>query len=129
MYIVQRTSFQLQTKNPTHCTKYTARSTMNTAHCTLHQKTLHKVQSTLHQKHCTKYTARCTLHEGLKCNSISNTAMTHFTLIWVSFSFFRVEAIIRPLHFSVNYTVIYYFHVGIFFSKGSITKSFSHLDS
>ena len=64
MYIVQRTSFQLQTKNPTHCTKYTARSTMNTAHCTLHQKTLHKVQSTLHQKHCTLHEVHCTLYEA-----------------------------------------------------------------
>ena len=117
LYIVQRTSFQLQTKNPTHYTLHVVHCTKHTAHCTLHI-----ARSTL-------YAVRCTIHEGLKCNSISNTAMTHFTLIWVSFSFFRVEAITRPLHFSVNYTVIYYFHVGIFFSKGSITKSFSHLAS
>ena len=131
LYIVQRTSFQLQTKNPAHCTKYAEQCTMHNAHCTLYNVhcTMHAAPKTMHNAQCTLHIARCTIHEGLKCNSISNTAVTYFTLIRVSFSFFRVEAIIRPLHFSVNYTVIHYFHVGIFFSKGSITKSFSHLAS
>ena len=129
------------TMHEVHCTKYIARYTLPIARCTLHEglkcnsisntarSTLHIAHCTLHEVRCTLYIARSTIHEGLKCNSISNTAMTHFTLIWESFSFFRVEAIIRPLHFSFNYTVIHYFHVGIFFSKGSITKSFSHLAS
>ena len=130
MYIVQRTSFQLQTKNPTQSTLHEAHCTLHNARSTLHIARRSKIQFDFKPTaRCTMHKVHCTIHEGLKCNSISNTAMTHFTLIWESFSFFRVEAIIRPLHFSFNSTVIYYFHVGIFFSKGSITKSFSHLAS
>ena len=138
----------LHQKNTAHCTLHDARrskmqfdfKTLHDAHCTTHDAhcTLHeglKFNSisnhcTLHIAHCTMHEVRCTLHAARSTlKSTATHTMTYFTLIWVSFSFFRVEAILRPVHFSVNYTVIYYFHVGIFFSKGSITKSFSHLAS